>query len=639
MESRGTSEWDTILARISTTLGDKYRKAGWGNDLLEMLEEDGVKPGLASKLIGTEYRASKMTLALAVEFPEILLAEPFNLTEEEANSILEKVVPKDSPFKADAAKKRPLQPLPEFLKRLGLYTGVVVNGDPGDVRHLSRFTLDGRSIRPLSKAGAFTITSRQTFLVVNCLPTKAWPTCVHLNVGFASEASNAFVLLHSAISSSFGEGTLYLSVSDDGAQMVGQTALANAVFATEPMFRLADGVRIMSRADYLNPGMSESGMLDLFEFMRKRSNTFWDGKGARPVSVSFALELLADVNTATESFKAHFVVTARWPLSHEEWLSRKLSHASVLWEPPQLTVANKIDSEIEEIVKATDDGLYLQKDFVCEATIREDFELEHFPLDIQDLTVRLQFPRSAKPMKLEQPSDDSKLSVSIHDTPLPKGSGWNFKGQPARIFNDKDECELIVCLKIKRVWWPYFWRVGIVLAMICMQVLLGFGIDAISALGDRLGVHGTMFLAAVAYQFIISQDLPRLEYQTILDTYVVSVFAFITGVIAVDVGVHFLGQSGTKDAKKLAHTVDMIAWVACVILILLFHVGFLIYCSCLALPREQAKLDADICRTSSRRTSPRSSRSLVPTPSEPFLPHNLSSRMFEETSSPTGDVL
>ena len=58
-----------------------------------------------------------------------------------------------------------------------------------------------------------------------------------------------------------------------------------------------------------------------------------------------------------------------------------------------------------------------------------------------------------------------------------------------------------------------------------------FTLDKDEDLADRYGVLLTLLLAAVAFQYIINSELPKLPYLTLLDIYVLFSFAFVFFVI------------------------------------------------------------------------------------------------------------
>merc|ERR1719334_635235 len=59
-----------------------------------------------------------------------------------------------------------------------------------------------------------------------------------------------------------------------------------------------------------------------------------------------------------------------------------------------------------------------------------------------------------------------------------------------------------------------------------------FSLDKDDGLSDRYDVLLTLLLAAVAFQYIINSELPKLPYLTLMDIYVLFSFAFVFMVIA-----------------------------------------------------------------------------------------------------------
>eukprot|EP01047_Picozoa_sp_COSAG01_P105846 COSAG01_NODE_35013_length_538_cov_1.514806_1_plen_97_part_10 len=62
-----------------------------------------------------------------------------------------------------------------------------------------------------------------------------------------------------------------------------------------------------------------------------------------------------------------------------------------------------------------------------------------------------------------------------------------------------------------------------------LQVLTAFGSMFLNTneLSDRLSIILTMFLTAVAFQFVVSSQLPEKAYLTIVDKYIISSFVLL----------------------------------------------------------------------------------------------------------------
>lgn len=89
---------------------------------------------------------------------------------------------------------------------------------------------------------------------------------------------------------------------------------------------------------------------------------------------------------------------------------------------------------------------------------------------------------------------------------------------------------LVISLSIRRYRWAAFVNVELPMGLI---TALGAGTFAGEQnVNDRLGVSVTLLLTAVAYKFIIADDIPRIAYLTMLDKYVMGCFLMLAVVVA-----------------------------------------------------------------------------------------------------------
>merc|ERR1719273_413039 len=86
-------------------------------------------------------------------------------------------------------------------------------------------------------------------------------------------------------------------------------------------------------------------------------------------------------------------------------------------------------------------------------------------------------------------------------------------------------------MKVARKWSIYFWRIGIFTMILSACSLSVFTLDKSEDLADRYNMLLTLLLAAVAFQYIINAELPKLPYLTLMDIYVLFSFSFVFLVI------------------------------------------------------------------------------------------------------------
>jgi hypothetical protein len=109
--------------------------------------------------------------------------------------------------------------------------------------------------------------------------------------------------------------------------------------------------------------------------------------------------------------------------------------------------------------------------------------------------------------------------------------------------------ELRMQMRVKRYPWHIF--LNIVLPMFLLQaaVLTSYAIDE-TELGDRHSVTLTLLLAMVAFKYVVSEKLPAIAYLTLVDVYVLACFVF-TFLVIIDQTFTALGLQ--TESKTIVH--------------------------------------------------------------------------------------
>ena len=103
------------------------------------------------------------------------------------------------------------------------------------------------------------------------------------------------------------------------------------------------------------------------------------------------------------------------------------------------------------------------------------------------------------------------------------------KGIMKKPFNDERPLVFSVftfSFSIRRKFSFFISNVVVLLAIISFLALGPFCVPQ-SEIGDRLSIIFTLLLTAVTFKFVVSQSLPRVSYQTLLDQYVLSCIVYI----------------------------------------------------------------------------------------------------------------
>ena len=94
------------------------------------------------------------------------------------------------------------------------------------------------------------------------------------------------------------------------------------------------------------------------------------------------------------------------------------------------------------------------------------------------------------------------------------------------------------------------YRVGFYNLLLAYTSVCTFALSPTDDLGDRIGFLITLILAAVAFQFIVSQYLPNVSYLTILDKYTFIVFTLCCALLGV---VSYIGVANVTDEQRVKY--------------------------------------------------------------------------------------
>ena len=239
--------------------------------------------------------------------------------------------------------------------------------------------------------------------------------------------------------------------------------------------------------------------------------------------------------------------------------------------------------------------LYVTGDFT------EPFEVENFPFDVQDLTIIIasselpakQFEFMPVPIRKDYISVDKTWNsttdfdivscdaiTSIIDELKARSGGEMIGGE-------RDHYTYIQFrIQVVRKWRAVF--LSTVLWMFILN-LLSLCIFAYSPtnIEGRLGFAITLVLTIVAFQFVISSQLPNVSYLTIIDKYNIYtlIFILILSFESVITGYHETGLFNVNPTKM-----DQIFTILLIIVWFIGHISFIIY-SRIKYKIERSKID------------------------------------------------
>jgi len=94
------------------------------------------------------------------------------------------------------------------------------------------------------------------------------------------------------------------------------------------------------------------------------------------------------------------------------------------------------------------------------------------------------------------------------------------------VFEDKSYALLNVSLAVQRR--PSYYR-NKIMGLLTILVMMSWAVFFLGAanLNDRLSVLFTLFLASVAFHFVVLQSIPKTSYETLMDRFISTTYAFI----------------------------------------------------------------------------------------------------------------
>jgi len=135
-----------------------------------------------------------------------------------------------------------------------------------------------------------------------------------------------------------------------------------------------------------------------------------------------------------------------------------------------------------------------------------------------------------------------------------------------------DYATLNLTFAVQRKWRFYKSRIFSCLILISLLSFLSFGFE-VEEFEQRINLLLVVFLAAVAFQFTLSDSIPQVNYMTKLDRYLLVLYGLIAGLAYEAVTISRLEKNGYGE---LARDIDGISIIAFPSIFLIFNVGYFI---------------------------------------------------------------
>ena len=273
----------------------------------------------------------------------------------------------------------------------------------------------------------------------------------------------------------------------------------------------------------------------------------------RDVEVRMFMIDLENIDDAAQSFTANLALMMRWHdpgLAHSgpESISMPLDD---IWYPSvQILNQQKLVSPFPRLAEVRPDGevVYRQRYW---GDFSQPLKLRNFPFDTQRLQLNLaNVGFAAESVKL-RPSTDSGISdnVSIPDWDI---TGWEFNVVDLPFDDGSYRIEgMEFSLDVERDTSFFKYKVILPLILIVVMSWLVFWIDP-SLVSSQISVSVTAMLTMIAYRFALAGLLPRLNFLTIMDYFVlVSTLAVFLSMIEVIYTAYLSTNGQLEQARAL----------------------------------------------------------------------------------------
>ncbi|KAK3096258.1 hypothetical protein FSP39_025031 [Pinctada imbricata] len=317
------------------------------------------------------------------------------------------------------------------------------------------------------------------------------------------------------------------------------------------------------------------------------------------VEVKLTFMKINDIDTVTQQFEAEIFVQAKWEEPYFLKNPSKEFNPDTMWTP-KLLIMN-LDGEFQTsrmsytIVK--DVVGYDYPLVLClwrfKGFFKENLELEHFPMDVQDLTISVSTELSQEEILL---TEDRQSMSSVNTKTFMDAQEWTIFNH-VETYRDKTTVEyasstvhpiLHVSCRVARKIGYFVWNIIFIVLLIISLTFATFTIEPSSA--DRLAVTITLFLTAVAFKLVVKQSLPTISYLTYLDLYVLAALMFLGLHATQNACLKHLAANFDKVDVEIYDNYSMISLTATFVL---FHAIFGTYIFLTATRRRRLMFEKD----------------------------------------------
>lgn len=256
------------------------------------------------------------------------------------------------------------------------------------------------------------------------------------------------------------------------------------------------------------------------------------------VDVQFRVNLLYSVDSKNEQYSLDFFVRELWtdnrlsfdPLMWPDALGAlRIPTTKSIWKPDTFFLNAVSCSTSDNLLTLTPAGrLNWSRHQTC--VFKADFDLISFPFDSQTFSLkRVSYAYTQSELILNPAPGSCFLPDPTTDF---ENSLWDLSGadcaQQSIVFRvgQDNYYQVSANLYVVRKYQNYIVKCILPMFIIVTLSTITFWIDAASA-PARVGGTVTLVLSIVTFNLVVSQDLPKINYSTLLDWYVWKSFLFV----------------------------------------------------------------------------------------------------------------
>jgi len=293
-----------------------------------------------------------------------------------------------------------------------------------------------------------------------------------------------------------------------------------------------------------------------------------NSNGPTEVRAGLFVDELRDIDPVQSSYQFRGIVTVSWCDPRHAFDARVEGVEEKVFYGPEAAAqiergwtargfpVNQVDDLkiTERVIRIRSDGM-VSGDLNISVQLSANFDLRRFPFDSQQLTLEIEsFTWNAEQVVMV--ADASKTGFS-EDFEIPE---WTITGVRAHeervdvIRSAEPFSRFVLTIDIERKSGFYLWKVMLpLLIIVALSWSIFWMVD--EKFGIRVRTSATGILTIVAFQFVASQNLPRVGYLTLIDKVMVISFLLL-GVTVLESYVVSRYQASNIDR---AHSIDRAA--------------------------------------------------------------------------------